>query len=391
MKKRLISALSAYLAVFPVHAAAENPGTTAAPVLQLPLGARAYSMGGAFTAVADDISTLHYNPAGLSNLNHRELTLMYLRGLDGQNLEYIAGGTPLAFSGLIGEGYASLASSLLFSQNGAIEVNTLNADGSLAGSESLSAGGDLVFTLGYSERAGDMEFQYKGRGMSVEHLVGVSGKIIRSTLAQRYSATALAADLGYHVQSPEAGFKLGVSALNLGTSMKFVEEADPLPLTLRAGMAYLPRLAGEAALTDAQTVLFAADVDYLTEEKQWHLNAGVEYSPVKNYSARLGYQFNRDVSGLTFGFGGDFKSLRLAYAWGMQSALSDVHRFSITYRFGHVPGYKRQFQRRPYIESMPEREELKNLEEEKPRELDPPRRPRRQVPESRRGAPGWIY
>ena len=46
---------------------------------------------------------------------------------------------------------------------------------------------------------------------------------------------------------------------------------------------------------------------------------------------------------------------------------------------------------RRLLESMPEREDLKGVEEKKPDLIDQPQRPRREVPENRRGAPGWIY
>ncbi|MBI4422386.1 MAG: hypothetical protein HY554_01585 [Elusimicrobia bacterium] len=74
----------------------------AAPALaafeDLGAGARAPGMGDAFTAVADDVYAMHYNPAGLGALERPELGLTYARlyaGLaDGSNL----GQTSLAFA-----------------------------------------------------------------------------------------------------------------------------------------------------------------------------------------------------------------------------------------------------------------------------------------------------
>ncbi|MBI4778715.1 hypothetical protein HY792_07350, partial [Candidatus Desantisbacteria bacterium] len=40
------------------------------------LGARPLSMGGAFVAVADDIHSCYWNPAGMGNLQGTELTYM---------------------------------------------------------------------------------------------------------------------------------------------------------------------------------------------------------------------------------------------------------------------------------------------------------------------------
>ena len=40
-----------------------NVGTTAAAFLDIGIGARSLSMGGAFTAVANDVTALYWNPA----------------------------------------------------------------------------------------------------------------------------------------------------------------------------------------------------------------------------------------------------------------------------------------------------------------------------------------
>jgi hypothetical protein len=245
--------------------------------------------------------------------------------------------------------------------------------------------------VGYSEKAGEMEFGQASEAFSIAHFIGVSGKLIRSTLAEQYSAVAFAGDIGYYMESPETGLRFGLSALNMGTEMKFIEEGDPLPLTVRTGFSWSPDFGRRTRVRDERNLLLALDGDYLPGDRQWHANFGAEYIPLSGYSIRVGYRFNRDLAGVTFGFGGDFRDMRLAYSWGMQDSLSDVHRISITYRFGKVPGYKREFKRRPYIESMPEREELRDIEDKTPRELDPPRRPRRQAPDSQRLAPGWIY
>ena len=53
-------------------------GTTGAQFLELEVSSRAMGMGGAFTAVADDISAVYYNPAGLTSLYGREAAFTYI-------------------------------------------------------------------------------------------------------------------------------------------------------------------------------------------------------------------------------------------------------------------------------------------------------------------------
>ena len=54
-----------------------NAGLTAFPVLNVPMGGRAEGMAGAFTAVADDVSFIDYNPAGSSMLSNSELAFFH--------------------------------------------------------------------------------------------------------------------------------------------------------------------------------------------------------------------------------------------------------------------------------------------------------------------------
>lgn len=58
MKRAILAASVAFLLV----------GTAGANFLEVEVGARAMGMGGAFVAVADDVTALHWNPAGLADL-----------------------------------------------------------------------------------------------------------------------------------------------------------------------------------------------------------------------------------------------------------------------------------------------------------------------------------
>jgi hypothetical protein len=367
---------------------AQNPGTTAAPILQVPLGARAVGMGGAFTGLADDGSALYYNPAGLSALDSREFSVMVLKGWEDERVEHIQALTPVPW-GFVGD-YASLGASGLFAQHGDIEVNRTNADGSFMRADTIDAGGDVVASLGYSERVMNFEVRSWDREMyRVDNFLGISGKYIRSTLAQTYSASTVAGDIGYLIRIPDAGIGVGFSLLNLGPGMRFVSERDPLPVSARAGFSYSPRLP-DSSQPGSQALIFCADSEYLPQERVWRANMGGEYTMWRTFSTRLGYQFNRDLMGLTFGFGVQWRGIHIDYAWALSEAVSDIHRFGLTYRFGRVPLRRREERRRPYIESMPEREDLQDIEERVPRSFDKPEEPRRNTPE-KPAAPGWIY
>ena len=121
------------------------------------------------------------------------------------------------------------------------------------------------------------------------------------------------------------------------------------------------------------------------------MNTGLEYFLLGHGAVRIGYRIHHDIAGLTVGFGARLPNLSIDYAWGMNDSLGDEHRISVTVRFGTVPVREREKARRPYIESVPEREQLKEIEREKPATMDRPPTPRHTAPESPKGAPGWIY
>jgi hypothetical protein len=59
-------------------------------------GARPVGMGGAYTAVANDVNSILWNPAGLSHLSMNQVTFTQTKQLGLVNYQYLAGAMPLS-------------------------------------------------------------------------------------------------------------------------------------------------------------------------------------------------------------------------------------------------------------------------------------------------------
>ncbi|MEW5905556.1 MAG: UPF0164 family protein [Elusimicrobiota bacterium] len=66
-----------------------------AEFLRIGSDARASSMGGAYTAAANDVSAIHYNPAGLAAVNGTELGLSHAKWLLDGSYDFVGLAMPV--------------------------------------------------------------------------------------------------------------------------------------------------------------------------------------------------------------------------------------------------------------------------------------------------------
>ncbi len=307
-----------------------GPGVTAAPILQEPLGSRALGMGGAFTAISNDASALYYNPAGLSRLNSQEVDATFMGGLVDNNYEDLDYAAPISFKGIFGNGDASIGASLVVAQNGTIDVNNTNPNGSFQSSQSLNAGSDIVARVGYSERLAKSSLDLGDYEHRVNQFIGIEGEYLHSSLVQAYSAQTFSGSIGYLADIPDEGVSLGLSANNIGGSLNYGGYADPIPTILRAGLAY------QGNVPDGDNYTLSMDSIYVAQERMYSVDAGAEYDLMDIVAFRAGYQFIQTSMGVTAGFGLHWKSrIYLDYAWALATnGFNDLQRVTLSYRFG---------------------------------------------------------
>jgi hypothetical protein len=263
--------------------------------LKEPVGARQIAMGEAFVSVADDITSLHYNPAGLVNLNSQELNTMYRRGLVDISHGFLGYGISNK------ESKNSFGISLFTLQGGDIEIWE-----SEDVSRVVKVEQDYILTVGY------------GKQLLEQLALGLNLKVIQSTLIEEYSDVAIAVDLGLFYKLIE-NINIGISVQNIGTEIRYISEVTSLPFACRGGISYIL-----GSLTLSGELL--QYTDSLAIEK--HL--GVEYIFKDMIALRAGYGTEYEFSTVSFGVGFKVGNIDLDYAQSLPQNLESLHTVSLT-------------------------------------------------------------
>jgi type IX secretion system protein PorV len=282
---------------------ASGPGTTAADILKIGVGARAIGMGEAYVAQADDVSSLYWNPAGLALMQERQASFMYDQMYQDLKFQNANIGIPLE-NGAIG-------GSLSYLSYG--DIQGFDQSGVPTGNQSAYSG---VATLG-AAWLGD------------QWSAGVNAKGIQEKLADE-TANDAAFDIGGNVIYPKpvlgGTLRFGAVAQNLGSSMKFEQQSDPLPMDWKVGVAAVQ-------LMDRR---LNVSLDYTTpKDDSGFVSSGFEYWLVPFIALRAGYVNSKtEGSGMRAGIGIRYKGVSFDYAYAGQGELGLSHRYELSFRFG---------------------------------------------------------
>ncbi|MFH1958040.1 MAG: PorV/PorQ family protein [bacterium] len=297
---------------------AAGPGTSTSNFLKIGIGARAVGMGGAFSAISDDVSSVYWNPAGLGQLTRKEASFMHNEWVEGISYDYIGYAHPLkpgdkgVFGGSL---YYLTAGSIQGYDSGGGVLQEYTAD-------------DTAAVFSYGRKLTGKRFKMPDRGL----YAGANLKLINKRLAMK-SAFGIAIDAG-------ALYKPGWSLLdgnlqfagvlqNIGTGLKFDEKNDPFPFNFKIGSAY-NRILFDNGFT------FALDLN-VPSDNDVSLNLGAEYVFWNLISLRCGYKSRADLDkGVRFGAGFEVEDMRVDYAFIPFGVLGNTHRFSIGIKFGYV-------------------------------------------------------
>lgn len=282
--------------------AARGPSTSSADFLAIYADARPTAMGGAFTALADNAAGLAYNPAGLVRPEAYEITASYVAWLDQSRFHHLSYTHPL------GGGRDAFGLSVLsFDVGGFAQTNELG----LETGNKLEAY-DWSTAFGY------------GRKIGRYWALGASGRYIHRQL-DLYSANTMAADLGLLWWAPIRPVTVGLAVQNIGGSLRFINDREPLPLTLRLGVATQFWL---------EDLTIAADLIKVSDEN-WKTAVGLEGRVAQYLFLRGGWHADDSLSrNYSVGLGVEVSAVRIDYAYTPFKTLGATHRVTGTIRFG---------------------------------------------------------
>ncbi|OGS21243.1 MAG: hypothetical protein A2252_06120 [Elusimicrobia bacterium RIFOXYA2_FULL_39_19] len=317
MKKIFIFLLACLL--FSVYSFAVNTG---ADFLKIAVGARAAGLGNTFTAVANDVTAINWNPGGLFQLKQKEISAMHTQWVGDSRFDFLGFALPL--SGKAPSVSARrvkdiFGASIIYLSQGEMEGRDENRKNT--GSFSAS---DIAVAFSYCR-------QVKVNGHQVGF--GTNVKLINQKIESE-QATGAAFDFGVLTNLPFKSNRLtlGLSLQNLGSQMKFISEEYNLPLSVTAGLGY-----------SVGGVTIGLDIKQQVYENKTIVSLGTEFLPINALALRAGYvmsagrQAAASDDGLPMGLGAGIGfrlfSYQTDYSFVPYGALGDTHRISFLSRF----------------------------------------------------------
>ena len=274
--------------------------------LEVPAGARASAMAGAYVTQARGVEAAFWNPAGLASVEGVQITASHFEFL--QQLRH----AQFAVAGNLFGGGSAAALRAMYSEP--------IAERDVLGNQIGTFGAhDLEIALGH------------GRNLGGGLQAGGTVQIVRERIAE-FSATTYAAGLGA-TWNPErwSRLRLGAALQNLGPAGRYDLEGArgepvPLPAAFQLGTSYQVPVAG-------LELLGAVDGRF-TRGRPGVGMIGLEARHGSGAALRAGLRANDPTTSYSAGIGYSTQGLRLDYAYvPYRLELGETHRFSVSAQF----------------------------------------------------------
>lgn len=296
-------------------------GTTGMQFLKIGVDARSSGLGGNFTALANDVGALYWNPAGIARIDSQRAHIQFGHTLYFADIGISYGGAVVK----VGESYWGL--SVVSLGSGDMDVTT---EFQPFGTGETFQANNTAVGITYAKALTD-QFAF-----------GVTGRWARESIAGINTNNAIF-DFGFQYNVGLMNTRFAVTVQNFGvnvqpngelTVLKFTGpttvsnfEEISVPAMFRIGVALDPYV------DEVNRITATAQLNHPTDNNET-FGIGAEYSWKNILYGRMGYEFGVDETGLpAFGVGlhapRNFGYLRLDYGFNNKSRLGSVHRFTV--------------------------------------------------------------
>ena len=312
-------------------------GFSSATFLKIPLSARGAGMGEAFVAVANDASSVFWNPAGTAQMPGRGIYISDTEWWADSRLAALSYIQDLGLYGKIGVFIGGVISTGF--QEAIATLDTVGLTGKSFDYTALQAG------IHYARRLTD------------QFSIGLNLKLVGEYYGSYTSATSAALDVGTYFESSWKNLKLAMAMQHFGpdiaakgqyplityqagtfdTTMRDFK-AFPLPVFFRVGLSLEPFDLGED-----QRLVVGFELDHPNDNLETYA-LGVEYAFSDFLFLRTGYKYiGRTEDGVPYAACVGFSAgvglvvpfgthkLRLDYAFTDGERLPDVHRIGLNF------------------------------------------------------------
>jgi long-subunit fatty acid transport protein len=314
-----------------IFAGFPKAGTVSAPFLKIGAGARAIALGGNYVGLANDVTTLYWNPAGITNLDKISFSATHTQWFADIKHNAVMFALPI-------DNNSAFGIDVLHLNSGDIEQTTINEQD---GNGIFYDATDFALGLTYARKLTD------------RFSVAIKGKYITQTLFNEESST-FAVDFGTVYKTDFKGLSIGMNLANFGGSMQLTgndlsrvevdpvtgqefetflkTESWPLPIIFRVGVA-IDLVGNEETFfpNDENRLTLAIDGNHPNDNSET-IGAGLEYVWDDLLALRMGYKGNHDTENFSFGGGLNLiisgLHFNFDYAYGDLGDLDSVQRFT---------------------------------------------------------------
>ena len=284
--------------------------------LKIGVGGRATAMGDAFVAVANDVSALYWNPAGLTQFSENQIIFSHNQWVVDINHDFIGAVYHLDETNTFGVSLTSLS----------MDEMKVTTEYAPDGTGEYFGFSDLGISVSYSRKMTD-QFSFGGTVRYIEESL------------DKLKMRGIMIDLGTYYWTGLGTSRFAVTVSNFGNDIapdgevvlvgnrtKSDWQSFSPPTMFRIGFAIEP-------YEDEQNKITTSIQLNHPNDNSENLSLGFEYVWNKMFYARGGYKINVDEQNYSFGAGVNVPisvaNISVDYAYANFTRLGSAHRFSI--------------------------------------------------------------